>query len=427
MQREVLTRGVMSKMRFHNRLSFTALLLFFLSGPLLLPQKATAQPLYLDDTEISSAVRAALGRDELIQANLVKVQTVEGVVMLDGTVDNLLAQRRAGQVAETVAGVRAVINRINVIPLARTDEELRRDVLLALSYTPYIQPSEVQAVIQNETVLLNGKVNSPAKKALIEDTVAQVRGVTAIQNDIVISQGPDRLDGEIADEIKARLKHDVLVDAPFIDVLVNNGHVKLTGMVKSADQKRRAFQDALVAGVKSIDVNDLQVNRLYQEQPPVRQPMALPSDEALAEAVTASLQLDPRIPEGAVAVDVSSGVVTVTGQVDTLATKRAVEQNIREVAGVSHVLNNVQLDASRPISDTEIERRIEDALLRNPDFDYTDIEVSVTEGRVVLTGIAEYPYQLKNAEEIASRMRGVREVIDKIVLQPPSYEPAADP
>jgi osmotically-inducible protein OsmY len=48
------------------------------------------------------------------------VNTRDGIVTLSGWVDNLLAKERAGQIAESVKGVRAVVNRIATTTCALT-------------------------------------------------------------------------------------------------------------------------------------------------------------------------------------------------------------------------------------------------------------------------------------------------------------------
>jgi osmotically-inducible protein OsmY len=207
-----------------------------------------------------------------------------------------------------------------------------------------------------------------------------------------------------------------LVDASFIDVNVEDGHVTLAGRVSNAAQKRLAVQDAWVGGVKSVGAENLRVSHLLRRQPPVRRQVELPSDEAIERAAAISLTQDPRVPADAVAVDVANGAVTLSGQVASLATKRAVEQDISNIVGVSRVNNKLEV-VSPSLSDSAIEERIREAFGRNPYLARADLVVSVTEGRVVLSGIAEHSYQISEAEELASRVRGVRQVENKIHLQ----------
>jgi osmotically-inducible protein OsmY len=65
--------------------------------------------------------------DSGVPAYLIDVSTRDGIVTLSGWVDSLLAKERASEIAATIKGVRAVVNRI-AITTVRPDEEILEDV-----------------------------------------------------------------------------------------------------------------------------------------------------------------------------------------------------------------------------------------------------------------------------------------------------------
>ncbi|SDF02409.1 BON domain-containing protein [Rhodospira trueperi] len=65
---------------------------------------------YLDDTVISSKVRAAILGDQGLTIFKIDVETYKGVVQLSGFVDSAASRQRAGAVAADVTGVRQVRN-----------------------------------------------------------------------------------------------------------------------------------------------------------------------------------------------------------------------------------------------------------------------------------------------------------------------------
>ena len=69
---------------------------------------------YVDDTAISTKVKAQLVRDPMVSASQVNVETMQGVVQLSGFVDTPQASDRAAQLARNVDGVRGVKNDIIV-------------------------------------------------------------------------------------------------------------------------------------------------------------------------------------------------------------------------------------------------------------------------------------------------------------------------
>jgi osmotically-inducible protein OsmY len=406
-------------MKNHNLpqpLFILLLMLACIGGTIAVPAGASAQPACLTDSEISSSVRAALGRDNLVPSNLIRVQTVDGIVMLDGEVNNTLARRRAGELAQSVACVQGVINRISVVPLARTDEEIRWDVMQTLFRNSFLDPQDVDVAVRNGVVTLEGYVDSEPKKKMIEDLVESVNGVTGVNENFIVVRNGARADYEIADEIKARLNFDTSVNSSFIDVQVYRGHVMLLGMVGSAAQRERAFEDAWVAGVRSVDITNLQVSRLLRTLPPAQREFGLPSDWALQRAVENALAQDFRVQPNEITVNVVNGLVSVSGWVDSLAAKMAVTQDISNVIGVSGVNNELEIYPVHA-SDAEIQYRIQEAFYYDPLLAGAQISASVTDGRAVLTGIAYHQYQIREAVKLAASVGGVREVINKVYLQ----------
>ncbi|MDB6093557.1 MAG: transport-associated protein [Verrucomicrobia bacterium] len=69
---------------------------------------------YVDDSAITTKVKAALVKDKMVKAGDVNVETFKGVVQLSGFVDAVEQKDRAGQIAAGVTGVRDVKNHITV-------------------------------------------------------------------------------------------------------------------------------------------------------------------------------------------------------------------------------------------------------------------------------------------------------------------------
>ncbi len=72
---------------------------------------------YIDDSTITTKVKAALARDPDVSAMQVKVHTYKGVVQLSGFVDNKQEKQRAAELSREVGGVRRVENDILVKPV----------------------------------------------------------------------------------------------------------------------------------------------------------------------------------------------------------------------------------------------------------------------------------------------------------------------
>ncbi|HYE35888.1 BON domain-containing protein [Methylocaldum sp.] len=69
---------------------------------------------YLDDASITTKVKTALLRDEVVKGLDIQVETFKGTVQLSGFANTAGEKQRAEAVAQDVAGVRAVKNDIRV-------------------------------------------------------------------------------------------------------------------------------------------------------------------------------------------------------------------------------------------------------------------------------------------------------------------------
>ena len=65
---------------------------------------------YLDDSAITTKVKAAIFAEESLKTLQITVVTFKGTVQLSGFVDSSAQVSKAGQVTRNVAGVRAVKN-----------------------------------------------------------------------------------------------------------------------------------------------------------------------------------------------------------------------------------------------------------------------------------------------------------------------------
>lgn len=66
------------------------------------------------DTTITTKVKAALANDEVLKARDIHVETQSGQVTLTGTAPTSAALARASELAQTVAGVTNVVNRLSL-------------------------------------------------------------------------------------------------------------------------------------------------------------------------------------------------------------------------------------------------------------------------------------------------------------------------
>ncbi|MEW5746202.1 MAG: BON domain-containing protein [Nitrospirota bacterium] len=387
-----------------------------------------AEEARIPDQSIKGAIERELLFDQAVPLPALGIRIVDGIVTLTGSVDTILAKDRAARIVRTIRGVRSVVNRIEVRPSPlRTDEMIKADIMAALVEDPAAESFEIGAAVDEGRVTLVGVVDSRQERQLAEQITKGVAGVRAVDNTIKIERKAKRTDREIEAEIEQTLRRDALVDGELIQVTVNKGNVALSGTVGSAAEKHRAVLRAWVAGVERVDASALQVARMPRDETLMGDKYDDLSDDEIRDAVHDALSLDPRVSPFAVTATVADGAVTLEGTVNNLKAKRAAAQDARNTTGVETVNNLIAVRRPQELSDSQIAGRVRNALQRDPSVSKHDVAVSVHDGVVRLSGTVDTLYEKAQADDVAARGRGVKEVENTLSVAHPEMPLVYDP
>jgi len=140
-------------------------------------------------------------------------------------------------------------------------------------------------------------------------------------------------------------------------------------------------------------------------------------DERLREAVTHQLAWDPEIDATLVGVTAHDGIVTLSGFVETYSAKLAAERAARRVYGVKAVANELEVRLAAERIDPDMAKDAVDALRNRIDVPQ-GITVTVRGGFITLAGNVEWMYQKMAAERAVKYLRGVRGIMNHIVIAP---------
>ena len=146
------------------------------------------------------------------------------------------------------------------------------------------------------------------------------------------------------------------------------------------------------------------------------------TDTPLADAVLASLDLDPRIPDSLeIAVDADDGAVILRGTVESFSQRRAAGNDAHEVEGVYDVDNQlkVSLTGADRRADDEIRGIALQILIWDVDAPAGALDVKVDEGWVTLTGNVSYQFESNAAYEDVAGLYGVVGVTNEIRVSNP--------
>ncbi len=217
--------------------------------------------------------------------------------------------------------------------------------------------------------------------------------------------------------MKKALLWDVFVDHALIDVEVKDGKVILSGTVGSAAEKHQASMDAHVHGVTSVDDTGLKVQKWARGQDLKGEKYVNKSEKEIKNAVEDALLYDPRVVSFDIMPEVDNAKVTLRGTVDNLKAKRAAGQDARNTVGVRTVDNRIKIRPPAPISDEKMEEEIKGTLRRNPYVEGYEITVDVRSGVAHLYGKVDTYFEMFQADDVASKVKGVVFVNNNLEVQ----------
>jgi len=231
------------------------LALVLATGSLAAAQVAQQQPADPMDERIQALVERELEKKDFRQ---VTAAVADGVVTLTGEVQHLYARNQAVALARKVKNVKSVVDQLT-IETGMSNVSVAEGVAHQVRTYPYFGVfDDINVMAKDGVVLLLGSVTTPNKARELEDRVSRVPGVREIQNKIeVLPSSPSD------DQIRVQLAYAIYRDPMFeqyaslsnppIHVIVNRGHVTLTGAVGSQMEKTKVEMVARsIFGVFSV-------------------------------------------------------------------------------------------------------------------------------------------------------------------------------
>ena len=194
-----------------------------------------------NDEVLQKDVQDAIKWEPLLNVSDIGVTSIDSVITLTGIVDSYLKKSKAEDTAKAVAGVKAIVEKIEVKfinPEDRTDNEIALEVLSALKANWQIPYKRIKVKVEDGWVTLNGDVEWNYQKDAVKTSVRNLDGVKVLTNDIRVQpQSSDEI--EIGD-IERALQLNWSTEDQDINVSISNNNVTLNGTVNSYYQKDEA-------------------------------------------------------------------------------------------------------------------------------------------------------------------------------------------
>ena len=205
--------------------------------------------------------------------------------------------------------------------------------------------------------------------------------------------------------VEAELVWVPSVDDAHIGVTAENGIVTLSGHVPTYAQKL-AVEKAVkrIKGVRGL-AEELEVRLVASFGN---------DDDEVAKRVANILDWGVSVPKDSVKVQVTKGVVTLSGEVDWQFERSGAERGVRLLNGVRGLIN--QITVKPHVMTQDVKRRIESALERQADVEVSNIHVTVDGTNVRLDGKVKAWAERDAIERAAWSAPGVRTVEDNVTI-----------
>jgi osmotically-inducible protein OsmY len=214
--------------------------------------------------------------------------------------------------------------------MTKRDSKLQHDVMEELAWDPRIDHAGIGVAAKGGVVSLSGFVTGFAEKLAAERAAMRVAGVKAVANEIKVRFASDHklADHEIAKRIRDIFAYNVLIPEEAIQITVDGGWVKLSGIVEWRYQSEEAARAASkISGVTGVS------NGIV-----LRSKMSIAD---IRRRIEDAFKRQAGLDAAAVQIAMSGTKVTLSGHVKALHERRLAEQAAWLAPGVTQVEDKI--------------------------------------------------------------------------------------
>ncbi len=216
------------------------------------------------NAELQSDVQNAIRWEPLLHAAEIGVIVKDGIVTLTGTVDSYAKKLEAETATKNVAGVKAVIEKIEIRfanSWRKDNHEIAKEILVALDANWTVPKDRVKVKVEDGWVTLEGELAWNYQREAAEIAIHHLMGVKGVTNEIKIKA--DTHDAIEQKDVEDALRRNWSINADDITVRVSGTKVTLTGIVGSVYQKHEAGKIAWkTPGIFTVN-NELEIEYDY--------------------------------------------------------------------------------------------------------------------------------------------------------------------
>ena len=214
--------------------------------------------------ELQKDVQNAIKWEPLLHAAEIGVTVKDGIVTLSGTVDGYYKKTQVEDAAKNVAGVKALVEKIEVRyskDFNKSDNEIAAEVLKGINNIWSVPNNLIKVKVENGWITLEGELAWNYQREETKNAINYLTGVKGVTNNIKIkSEIHDSIEKK---DVEKALARSWAFNSNDISVKVSGTNVTLTGIVSSIYQKEEAGRLAWkTPGIWSVE-NNLVVDYAY--------------------------------------------------------------------------------------------------------------------------------------------------------------------
>jgi len=247
---------------------------------------------------------------------------------------------------------------------SETDDRIEASAQQSYVFRTYLKADDIKVQSKDGAATLTGTVSNESHKSLAQETVANLPGVTSVDNQLVEKGNLPAAssDAWITAKVKTTFLFHRNLSATDTEVIVEDGIVTLRGEATSAAQRDLATEYAKdVEGVKAVN-NEMTVATAAKEpaKSTVGQKVETIVDAIDDASVTALVKTSLAYHRSTSALNTTvktkDGVVTLGGKAKNAAEKDLATKLVSDVHGVKSVINNMTIEEAS-IKETKTKKR----------------------------------------------------------------------
>ncbi len=227
-----------------------------------------------------------------------------------------------------------------------TDDRIESSAKASYIFQTYLRGDDIKIESKAGAVTLTGTVASPSHKFMAQETVADLPGVTGVDNRLTLTGEPATQNSDlwIWDKVKTTLLFHRSVSAANTEVSVKDGIVTLRGVAASGAEKELATEYVKdVDGVKGVD-NQMTLSSVPETSS--RTAGEKIDDASITTQVKLALLFHKSTSAIETKIETRHGVITVRGKAKNAAEKQLVTKIAEDIHGVVGVQNEMTVESS---------------------------------------------------------------------------------